>query len=330
MKESPELEAFVRRYFQAMFVDQDVVTVRNLSPGLTTGPNTGQRIILSAEDEWFTETSPEWIVERAKGLGVTAIEFDIFEAYEHGDVGWFAVIMVVQNANRDSDSSRITGTFIMEDGLWRVVQWHASVAVENAEAWGVEITENLKDLVESLGQSAGTAIAASSDTGTVTLMFSDVEGSTQMSESIGDAEWASLITDHMAGLRTSVENHRGTLIKTLGDGAMTAFASVTDALSCALELQEQATELPFEIRIGLHTGDAIHADGDYIGITVNKAARITSAAEPGEVMLSSVTAEMATDRGFSLGSDRTVELKGLTGSHRLTQLVGKPDRNTRT
>jgi class 3 adenylate cyclase len=72
-----------------------------------------------------------------------------------------------------------------------------------------------------------------------------------------------------------------------------------------------------------HTGDAIHADGDYIGITVNKAARIASASAPGKIMLSSVTAEMAAGRGYSLGETRTVDLKGLAGTHRLTQLVGR-------
>jgi adenylate cyclase len=330
MKESPELEALVRRILPAMFVDQDAATVQNLVPDIVEGPNSGRRIILAAEDEWYTSVSPKWTTERAKGIGVTEIEFDIIEAYEHGDAGWFAVNMVSQIDGRDPTTARITGTFIMQDGLWRLAQWHASVGVPNAEAWGVEITKDLEDLVESLDYSAGAAIAASSSTGTVTLLFSDVEGSTQMSESIGDAEWALLMGDHMAELRTSVEKHNGTLIKTLGDGAMTAFASAADALNCALDLQDQAIHLPFDIRIGLHTGDAIHSDGDYIGITVNKAARITSAAEPGEIMLSSVTAEMAAGRGFTLGSNRTVELKGLAGSHRLVQLVGKPDRNTHT
>ncbi|RLE11664.1 MAG: hypothetical protein DRJ28_10335 [Actinobacteria bacterium] len=328
MKESPELQALVRRIFKAMFVDQDAVTLDNLTPR-PANPADQFRVILAAEDEWSTGTTSEYVVQRVKEIGVTAFEFDMIEAYEHGDVGWFAVNVLSQFDNRDPTIGRTTGIFIMEDGLWRLVQWHASLGVPNTEAWGVEISKDLEDLVESLDESAGAAIAASSNTGTVTLMFSDVEGSTHMAESIGDAEWASLISDHMAGLRTSVENHRGTLVKTLGDGAMAAFGAVTDALGCALELQDQATELPFSIRIGLHTGDAIHADGDYIGITVNKAARITSAAEPGEVMLSSVTAEMATGQGFDLGSDRTVELKGLAGSHRLTQLVGGPDRNTR-
>jgi adenylate cyclase len=315
---------------KAIFRDHDVATATNLARG-TRDPR--GRMVLVAEDEWYqgpgTDRDGEGLVLRAQEIGATDIEFELLEAYEHGDVGWAAGITILHRGQRDPIATRFTGTYLLEDGSWRVVQWHASIGVANTDSWGVELSDDLNDLVKSLDDSAGAVIAASSRAGTVTLMFSDVEGSTQMSELIGDAEWAPLIGDHMTGMRTSVESHRGTVIKTLGDGAMAAFASVTDALSCALELQGQATELPFGIRIGLHTGDAIHADGDYIGITVNKAARITSAAEPGEIMLSSVTAEMATGRGFKLGSNRTVELKGLAGSHRLTQLVGTPDRNTR-
>jgi hypothetical protein len=213
-----------------MFVDMDAVTLQNLTH-LPTSPGAGLRVILAAEDEWFTGATSEAVVQRVKEIGVTTFEFDSIEAYEHGDVGWFAVKVLSQFTNRDPTTDRTTSVFIMADGPWRLVQWHASLGVPNNEAWGVEISKDLENLVESLDESAGAAIAASSNAGTVTLMFSDVEGSTQMSESIGDAEWASLISGHMAALRTSVENHRGTLIKTLGDGAMAAFGAVTGALS---------------------------------------------------------------------------------------------------
>jgi class 3 adenylate cyclase len=99
---------------------------------------------------------------------------------------------------------------------------------------------------------------------------------------------------------------------------------VTDALGAALDIQLHAGDEPFNVRVGLHTGDAVSSDGDYIGITVNKAARIASAAEPGETLLSSVTAEMASGRNYGLGSNRTVDLKGLAGTHRVTQLVSQP------
>lgn len=77
---------------------------------------------------------------------------------------------------------------------------------------------------------------------------------------------------------------------------------------------------PFEVRIGVHTGDAIQADGDFIGTTVNKAARIASAAMAGEIVVSSATAELVSGRDYDLGASRSVELKGLAGTHRITQL----------
>jgi len=110
----------------------------------------------------------------------------------------------------------------------------------------------------------------------------------------------------------------------LGDGAMAAFSSVSAALRCAVALHEESGDgLP--TRIGLHTGDAVYESGDYVGITVDKAARVAAAAEPGEVLVSSVTAEMAIGRGFELGEGRTVELKGLTGTHRLTEILAGPE-----
>lgn len=160
-----------------------------------------------------------------------------------------------------------------------------------------------------------------------TLLFSDVENSTQMRESIGDSEWAAQITRHLEELRTTVVDHGGTVVKTLGDGAMAAIGSAADALNAAIDIQRFTAEAPFNICVGLHTGDAVDADSDYIAITVNKAARIASAAEPGEILLSSVTTEMASGRNFGLGSSRTVDLKGLAETHQVTQLTSPPTGN---
>ncbi|MDJ0962267.1 MAG: adenylate/guanylate cyclase domain-containing protein [Acidimicrobiia bacterium] len=325
MRESPEIEALIRRLFKAVWVDHDAHTLSNLTPPASSMA----RMILAADDEWFLgvgsqQRDAEWSVQRAKDIGTTSVEYDVIEAYEHGDVGWFAVNAIIGRANGEPSSSRYTGILIMEDGLWRIVQWHASLGVPNAEAWGVELSKDLGHLLDSLDDSAGAAIAESSGAGTVTLLFSDVEDSTQITEAMGDADWASLIGRHLEEVRVIVEDHGGTVVKTLGDGAMAAFGSVAGALSAALDLRQRNEAAPFRIRVGLHTGDALSADGDYIGITVNKAARIASAAEPGEILLSSVTAEMAAGRHYGLGSDRTLDLKGLAGTHRVTQLESPP------
>jgi adenylate cyclase len=325
MQESPEIEALVRRGFEALYVNHDVAAFRNIFVG-SNHPNT--RMILVAEAEWYQGMNStllqELAMNRAVQLGTADVEFEQLEAFEHGDTGWMAANVVMYRTTGEPTTGRFTATYIMEEGQWRIVQWHASAGVIPADIWGVELTSDIDDLVSSLDASAGAAIAGSSPSGTVTLLFSDVENSTELSDSLGDKAWAQLIGDHLDSLGTSVQAHRGTLVKTLGDGAMAAFASVTDALECALDLQRQASELSFKVRIGLHTGDAIHADGDYVGVTVNKAARIASAAQPGEIAISSVTAEMARGRGYALGSSRTVELKGLPGAHLVTQLAGLP------
>ena len=325
MQESPEIEALVRRGFKALYVDHDIAALGNTFVGSN---HPGSRMILAGDADWYqgphSALDEEFVMIRSAEMGSTDVEFELLEAFEHGDTGWMAASVVVYRTTGQPTTARFTATFIIEEGQWRAVQWHASAGVIPADIWGVELTSDINDLVSSLDASASTAISGSSHSGTVTLLFSDVENSTELSESLGDKAWAQLIGDHLDSLATSVETHRGTVVKTLGDGAMAAFASVADALECALDLQRQASELSFNVRIGVHTGDAIQADGDYVGVTVNKAARIASAAQPGEIAVSSVTAEMARGRGYALGSSRTVELKGLAGAHRVTQLVGLP------
>jgi class 3 adenylate cyclase len=321
MKESPEIEALLRRMFRAVFVDHNATALQNIGRGSSDPRN---RTILAADDEVYqgpgTDLDGEFLVRRAMEMGIVSIEFDLVEAFEEGDVGWAAAILTGHRDGGEPVRSRYTGVFTLEDGVWRTVQWHASLGVPNEHAFGVELTKDLDALVASLDESAGTAIAESSGAGTVTLLFSDVEDSTRMTELVGDTEWAAIISRHLTSLRSAVEDHRGTLVKTLGDGAMAAFGSVTSALDAALDIQRHAGDEPFKIRIGVHTGDAIQADGDYIGTTVNKAARIASAAHPGEIVVSSATAELTTGRGYNLGASRSVELKGLAGTHRITPL----------
>ena len=325
MIESPELEAIVRRMLSAAFVDHDATTLHNVTAASHEG-----RMITPGDDEWALDFSSldgsKLVVKRAQEIGITGYEFEYIEAHEHGDVGWVAGIFVLERKDQVPMAQRFTGVFIIEEGRWGLVQWHQSLGVPNVDAYGVELSQDLGALVDSLDESSSHAIGEAADNGTVTLMFTDVENSTQLSESMGDVAWSELITRHLESVSTTVEGFRGTVVKTLGDGAMAAFASVLDALNSALDLQQHPTDA-LRIRIGVHTGDAIHAGGDYVGITVNKATRVAAAAMPGEILISSVTAEMAAGTGFTLGSNRTVELKGLAGTHRLTQLVSKTNKH---
>ena len=163
----------------------------------------------------------------------------------------------------------------------------------------------------------------------VTVLFTDLSGSTAMYEALGDAAAFAFVRDHFTVLRDAVEEHTGVVVKTIGDAVMAAFDEPSRALACALVMQRRfaafsggaALDVPVRLKVGLHTGPAlaVHSDTagmDYFGGTVNVAARAQGAAEGGEVVLTeSVHAEPAVARLLEEvrveAAPLTVELRGL-------------------
>ncbi len=145
-------------------------------------------------------------------------------------------------------------------------------------------------------------------TGTVTFLFSDIEGSTRRWQDEPDAMRA-LLTEHDAIWREVIEKHRGHLFKHTGDGVAAVFASAADACAAAVDAQARlAGVLP--VRVGLHTGEAELRDGDYFGSTLNRCARLMGIAHGGQIVCSAATAELVRDRD---------DLRDL-GEHRLRDL----------
>lgn len=316
MERSSELEAVVRRIWKA-FVERDPDTLRNLT---TDHPD--MRVILSDDDEWIRPNGrfAEITTDRADRIGAAGIDFDRLEAFEHGGTGWWAANMIASFTDRNLMTFRQTGVAVIEAGVWRATQIHTSIGVPNAESFGYEISSGLADLVDSLDDETSETVVTASQSGTVTLMFTDLENSTVVSESMGDSAWSALIAGHFDALHRIVGLSGGTVVKTLGDGAMVAFASVRDAIGAAIGIQRAMATSALKVRIGIHTGDAVRSSGDYAGIAVNKAARIASAARGGEILTSSVTAELAGNE-FRFGTERVGELKGLSGTHRLIPVL---------
>ena len=134
--------------------------------------------------------------------------------------------------------------------------------------------------------------------GQVTLMFTDLKGSTALYERIGDAAAYHLVRDHFAFLAEQVRIHNGAIVKTIGDAVMAAFADPIDAVKAALAIQgrvakfntEHAGEMDIAIKLGLHKGPCIavtlNERLDYFGGTVNMAARLQGRSEGGDVILS--------------------------------------------
>ena len=141
---------------------------------------------------------------------------------------------------------------------------------------------------------------APSPSGTVTFVFTDLEGSTRLWEEHPDAMQAALAR-HDEILRASVDQHTGVVVKTTGDGVHAAFATAHDALQAATEAQRALVAEPWSttgalrVRIGVHTGSAEYRDGDYYGMAVNRAARVMAAAHGGQIVVSLATEELVRD-----------------------------------
>ncbi len=136
--------------------------------------------------------------------------------------------------------------------------------------------------------------------GTVTFLFTDVEGSTRLWQDHPEA-MAPVMARHDEIVRDAIESHRGHVVKTTGDGFHAAFATAHDALDAAVAAQRAVEGEPwdgidgFRVRMGLHTGEAGQRDGDYYGSAVNRAARVMSAAHGGQLVCSQATAELVRD-----------------------------------
>ena len=158
-------------------------------------------------------------------------------------------------------------------------------------------------------------------TGTVTFLFTDVEGSTRLWEEHPEAMKAALAR-HDELVREAIESRRGHVVKTTGDGFHAAFGTAHDAVDAAvaaqLALRTEAWDLtgPVLVRMGLHTCEADLRDGDYYGSAVNRAARLMATAHGGQIVLSLATSELA--------REASVELLDL-GEHRLPDLA-RPER----
>ena len=160
--------------------------------------------------------------------------------------------------------------------------------------------------------------------GTVTLLFSDIEGSTPMNERLGDQRWMEVLREHNRLIREQVRSHEGFEVKTEGDGFMIAFQSARQAIECATAMQRafaqrnESAEEPVNIRIGLHTGEPVKEADDFYGKHVNLAARIASQASGGEILASALLKELIDSAGdIAFGDEQEVVLKGLSGSQRV-------------
>jgi class 3 adenylate cyclase len=166
--------------------------------------------------------------------------------------------------------------------------------------------------------------------GTVTIVFSDIESSTELAFQFGDQLWLEVLRAHNRIVRARLGEYAGTEVKAQGDGFMLAFTSARRALQCMIAVQrdlaaagERRPDRAVRVRVGVHTGEVIADDGgDLFGRHVNLAARIAGEAVGGEILVSSLVREIVEARGdLRFGRPRSVRLKGLEGTFRLHPVV---------
>jgi len=159
--------------------------------------------------------------------------------------------------------------------------------------------------------------------GVCTILFTDVEGSTALTQRLGDAKAREVLREHERITRQALRAHGGAEVKAMGDGFMASFSSATRALECAIAMQRafaacnESAEEPISVRIGLNAGEPIAEEEDLFGTAVIVAARVAAHAEGGEILASDVVRQLVAGKGFLFSDRGDVVLRGFEDPVRL-------------
>jgi class 3 adenylate cyclase len=167
--------------------------------------------------------------------------------------------------------------------------------------------------------------------GTVTILFTDVEGSTDLVMALGDRRARSILRAHDEVVSNAIKSHEGTEVERAGDSFMAAFSTARRAVACALDIQStlggapEGSDPSVQVRIGMDTGEVLAEEDRYFGSTVFRAARIAHLAQPGRILVSEATKVLAAQAGYEFEDQGEHELKGLGPGHRLFEVTSGPE-----
>jgi len=313
MRPSPELLAVSRRWHQAIINGKTEILKGFFSSAEAL------RFIGTADNEYWNGA----VVGEGVGAyfgeipAIAAFEEVEAEAFENGDTGWSSFVHRIQFEGLSEPSiQRTTLVFVLEGAGWKIIQRHGSAPVPNIVHIGTEQTA-IQRLVD-VARDEGPALVQTE--GFASVLFTDIVDSTKLVAALGDRRWSGLVNEHFRVVEGIVTAHRGQFVKSLGDGTLSSFPSAQEALRAAIQMQDTVSSISEEphlgLRIGIHTGDVVQARGDFFGSVVNIAARITTAAMAGEILVSEATRTMAGERrDFRFSDSVSVSFKGLEGRH---------------
>jgi class 3 adenylate cyclase len=164
---------------------------------------------------------------------------------------------------------------------------------------------------------------------TVTVLFTDIQGFSDLTSSVGDQEALDALKRHNQIVRAQIQNHGGTEIKYQGDGFMVAFPSARRAVLCAIDIQRKIAEQnrdnpdrPLILRMGLNAGDVLRDDQDLFGAAVNLAARIAEKAKGNQILMSELVKELAGPYpGFKSADRGKHSIKGFPGRYKIYEVT---------
>ncbi len=189
----------------------------------------------------------------------------------------------------------------------------------------LDTTASIDFMIEAVSSERPDITAYAAADGQVTILFSDIENSTLITERLGDRRWLAVLRAHNAVFRRLVPAHGGVEVKNQGDGFMLVFPDSGRAVECAIAIQRALAEGDLaegeriRVRIGMHAGEAIREEGDFFGRSVIVAARIAAEAGGGEILVSEELKRRVQGAAAALDFDRgrEIELKGLAGTQRV-------------
>jgi class 3 adenylate cyclase len=285
-----------------------------------------------ADDDWefFTLTLANWAgkfqdPEFARELAAAFKDNLTGEGYVQ------AVTEIHLVAIREQLRKVSVPTLVVRDasaGVFAIPELANEVAalVPNAESVAVDSREALTRVIhEFLSTEAADGTASpTAGSGLAVVLFTDIVGHTEMMSRLGDERGREVLRDHERITRQALSDHGGDEVKTMGDGFMASFSSVTKALECAISLQrafaERESEEPLTVRIGINAGEPIEEDGDLFGATVILASRIASKAEGSEILVADTVRGLCSGKGFLFADRGEFVAKGFEDPVRLYEV----------
>lgn len=215
-----------------------------------------------------------------------------------------------------------TRQMLMSGGTKAVKTVWQTANILRRDGFGAAVRSSIEELAD-WAEVERPDLARMAPDGRVAIMFSDIVGSTELNERIGDRAFVRMIGKHDKSVRRLVDKHDGYVVKSQGDGFMVAFAQPEQAVRCGIDIQRSLHKRPngIRVRIGIHSGKSVLRGDDLFGRNVAMAARVAGQADGDEILISQTVYDAICDcDDLCVDDERDAELKGFAGTHTLYAL----------